>query len=702
MGSFGSMSMGNKFGIVLGCLIGATFIAGFAKLAWNKRKLRKNTKKAELEASLRSDKEKLVGRGVGEGDLFGVRAIEHGYFGGVSQSRPTSPTPSYILAPETKVVDWGKAGYQGGHSASSSTLSIPQSLAPSSLNHTKRKPSPLSLQPSSAELNGRTNHSPSGVGGIGGSYLPPLPSPRSQKSFKSVSPTTGTFEEGEAPTWVSPLDIHFSRPSTPKERPTSYLPKLQFPGEIEKIGLFVPSPSNSVRHVKSEAASIVSTNASSIKAPPPVRQPSRGPKTPLFSVFPPAAHPMPSRAARGGSRSIFPTNDEQDRSSSRHRSPRDDNSSPRAVPLNDLIPQMAVAEHTKFPQDTRNWSPTSPVQNAPPKRQWDPSAPTFPGPIYCNDGWKPSKPIIRDSVVSIQRVSIFQPSHARDSSATALKSRSRGYSIAASSMYSTRTSILEFNKDAPPPQHSRTRSRSISALPKSGTRSRSTSTSASQKRSTSSHSISRTRDSLRRHSRMPSPDSLKNRRSRDRDQMHYDPTSTNRTREGSVQGRKVDFDHPRESPFSNANAIRHSPSSSISSVSSRSSSYFDVEAETPPIPQLPSKPPQLELPPLDMKSGRGRSESDTSQVSVSDFYDAYYRQSILGQRASAASLAQGGSVGGSRFLGVNSGVRSGEGPVLREVGGKRLAPLKVGETIVEVATPTPSPLVIKERLPSMI
>ena len=174
---------------------------------------------------------------MGEGDLFGVRAIEHGYFGGVSQSRPTSPTPSYILAPETKVVDWGKAGYQGGHSASSSTLSLPQSLAPSSLNHTKRKPSPLSLQPSNAELNSRTNHMPSGVGGIGGSYLPPLPSPRSQKSFKSVSPTMGNSEEGEAPSWVSPLDVHFSRPSTPKERPTSYLPKLQFPGEIEKIGL---------------------------------------------------------------------------------------------------------------------------------------------------------------------------------------------------------------------------------------------------------------------------------------------------------------------------------------------------------------------------------------------------------------------------------------------------------------------------------
>lgn len=639
---------------------------------------------------------------MGEGDLFGVRAIEHGYFGGVSQSRPTSPTPSYILAPETKVVDWGKAGYQGGHSASSSTLSLPQSLAPSSLNHTKRKPSPLSLQPSNAELNSRTNHMPSGVGGIGGSYLPPLPSPRSQKSFKSVSPTMGNSEEGEAPSWVSPLDVHFSRPSTPKERPTSYLPKLQFPGEIEKIGLFVPSPSNSVRNVKSEAASFVSTNTSPIKAPPPVRQPSRGPKTPLFSVFPPVAHSMPSRAARGGSRSIFPTKDEHDRPSSRHRRPRDDDVSLRPVPLKDLAPQMVSSGHISFPQDTRNWSPTSPVQNTAPKEQRDPSAPTFPGPIYCNDGWKPSEPIIRDSVVSVQRVSIFQSTHARDSSATVHKSRGHGHSIAASSMYSTRTSILELSKDAAPPHHPRARSRSNSALPKSSTRSRSTSTSASQKRSTSSHSITRTRDSLRRHSRMPSSDSLKNRRSRDRDQMHYDPTSTNRTREGSVQGRKVDFDHPRESPFSNANAIRHSPNSSISSVSSRSSSYFDLETETPPIPQLLSQPPLLELPRPGSKTGRGRSESDTSQVSVSDFYDAYYRQSILGQRASAASLVQGNNAGGSRFLGVNSGVQGRNGLASRDLGVKRPAPLRVGETIVEVASPTPSPLATKERFPSMI
>lgn len=64
--------------------------------------------------------------------------------------------------------------------------------------------------------------------------------------------------------------------------------------------------------------------------------------------------------------------------------------------------------------------------------------------------------------------------------------------------------------------------------------------------------------------------------------MHYDPTlssgSAVRNRSGSVQGRAVDFDRPRESPFSNANAIvgsehgRQESYSSVSTASSRESS----------------------------------------------------------------------------------------------------------------------------------
>jgi len=71
-----------------------------------------------------NDKEKLVARQLDEGDLFGVRALEAGYFGGVAQSRPSSPAPStssYVLSPNTNVVNWGD---RGAHSASSSVTDV--------------------------------------------------------------------------------------------------------------------------------------------------------------------------------------------------------------------------------------------------------------------------------------------------------------------------------------------------------------------------------------------------------------------------------------------------------------------------------------------------------------------------------------------------------------------------------------------------
>ncbi|KAL2062266.1 hypothetical protein VTL71DRAFT_6532 [Oculimacula yallundae] len=691
MAAFGSMSVGSKFGIVFGCLIGAAFIAGLMTLAWSKRKLRKDTKKAGSEAPTRSGEEKLVSSATGEGDPYGARAIEDGYFGGVSQSRPSSPTPSYVLSPDTPVVDWSKSEGTGGHSASSSTNSLPRSLAPSSLNHTKRKPSPLSLQP--------PNANPSAMGGLGGSYLPPLPSPRSLNSFKGISPTNYTFDEGDTPRWVSPLDIHFSRPLTPKDRPTSYLPKLHFPGEIEKTGLFVPSPRSSLRHMKSESESIASATAS-IAPRLPVRSSSRGAKSPMLSVFPPMPHSLPSRASRGGPRSIFPANEDLDQPSTR-RSPKDGKTSPQSVPLNDLTPQIATTEEFYFPQDTR--SPPSPKQSSSPAKQWDPTLPTFPGPVRCNDSFPPPEAVMRDPVVNVQHVSVSQPSHVRNSSTGAIEIRQNRIS-ASSSIYSTRTSILEYKKDATSSDRSRSRSRSISIVPKADSRNRSASTSEIETRSTSSNTITRARESVnQQHNRTPPSDSPKNRRSRDRDQIRYDPTSTNRTRSGSVQGRDIEFARPGESPFSNSNAMKHSLKSSTSSTSSRSSSYSDTTEDTPQVPQLPSLPPQLVLPVLDLQPGRLRSESETSQGSVSDFYDAYYRQSMLEQKASTANSVPASNVLlGSHSLGVNSRPQGFIGPVVKEGSGRRPAPMRVGETIMEVVSPFPSPLAEKQTFPDMI
>jgi hypothetical protein len=647
-------------------------------------RLEKNTKIAEMEAAMKStDKEKLVRREkkLGEGDLFGVRALEHGYFGGVAQSRPSSPTPSYRLAPNTALVDWSKAPKPG--SSSSSLVDYPSSRngsvssLPMSINLQKHKPSPLRLQPSDAELNGRRNHDPASVGGMGGAYLPPLPSPRFNRSVTPCS------DSGKPDGWVNPLDVHFTRPSTPvsSSRPTSYLPKMDFPDDIIKSALLVPTPDGSVAGPKSEQASIISSEVSvPAPAPAPASAAPESPRkqSPTFTIFP----QMPSRAARQSGRSIFPANDDPQRPPSR-RSPTESKFDFQVppVPLDNLPPQMATINPNQFPQDTRKWNPGS--------------------------------PIIRDSIVSKQRVSVYRPAHAVGEPQSAAKPRNRPHSVAASSIYSTRTSIVDEPQDDLPKSHTRSSSRDTAGRDRSR---------SSHKRSSSAHSLSRTQDSLRRHSRKQSTDTLRSdkRRSRQRDQLHFDPTQALRTRAGSVQGRTIDFDHPRESPFSNANAIStHSTTSSISSTSSSSSLKLKAplpshEIQEDPIPQVPTLnifnlapgPDRFSLAGF---SGRNRSASEASQGSIGEFYDAYYRQSIMAQRQSVAAQANGINLRSSGLLIPGSGNQQFEKgrkpppPPLRlgpgSIGGGGLA----GETIMEVVSPALSVNVQGggERFPKM-
>ncbi|PMD30894.1 hypothetical protein L207DRAFT_203039 [Hyaloscypha variabilis F] len=672
MGAFGSMGTGAIFGIVLGCLVGVAFLAGFIKLYTNKQRLKKNTRIAEMEAAMKStDKEKLVRRQKkpGEGDLFGVRALEHGYFGGVAQSRPSSPTPSYKLAPNTTLVDWGKAPRPGSSSSSlvdyRSSRNGSVSSLPMSTNQSKHKPSPLRLQPSDAELSGRINHDPASVGGIGGAYMPPLPAPRNNRSVTPCS------DSGKPEGWVNPLDVHFTRPSTPvSPRPRSYLPKMTLPDESIKSALIVPTPDGSLAGPKSEQAPIVSSEASvptPTPAPPPAETAPESPRkqSPTFSIFP----QIPSRAARQSGRSIFPASDDQPRPPSR-KSPKeskfDFNFPP--VPLENLPPQMATIDPNQFPQDTRKWGPSS--------------------------------PIIRDSIVTKQRVSVYRPTRVVEQPQSATKPHHRSHSVAASSVYSTRTTIVD------EPQDSGTNSRARSSSRDTVGRERSRS---SHKRASSAHSLSRTQDSLRRHSRKLSTDTLRTdkRRSRQRDQMHFDPTQALRTRSGSVQGRAIDFDYPRESPFSNANAIStHSADSSISSTSSSSSLKLKAphqEIEEDPIPQVPTlnifNPPNPDR--LSVATGRNRSASEASQGSIGDFYDSYYRQSILAQRQSVAVQANAINSGSSGLL--MPGAAHGAGQGLGGSGVRRPAPAPLrlgpqsigggglaGETIMEVASPMPS------------
>ena len=171
-----------------------------------------------------------------EGDLFGIRAIESGYYGGVAQSRPTSVvglhTPSGSIISNT---------FLGIHSSPNLLATSPMSSVTSlslGQNHKspheasriitsqKHVPRPIKsgLQPSEAELNGRINHEPS----INMSLeLPPSPlsTTRSSTSWSSGGslPRASTGRQtisnagnrSPSPTYASPSEHgQYNQPPT--------------------------------------------------------------------------------------------------------------------------------------------------------------------------------------------------------------------------------------------------------------------------------------------------------------------------------------------------------------------------------------------------------------------------------------------------------------------------------------------------------
>lgn len=539
-----------------------------------------------------NDVEKFVGnKRRSEGDLFGVRAIEAGYFGGVSQSRPSSPAVSYKLSPTTALVDWSPTA-ESHRSSSSNSSSGASSLATS--QHKKKKPSPLRLTPFDEDA----VHSPAlTFGGAGGAYMSPVPSPRSGK--------------GKGPenlSWVSPLDVHFSRPSTSgaaeKPRPKSYLPRLKFPGEIAQNGLLIATPTGSAAAPNSESASIFSGGISpQVVEAPHVR-------TPTFSVFP---HSATSPGLRQRQPSIVPTNGETDRPST-GRSNRSYTNVP-APPI-----------------------PTSPSY-------YPPKSPGSAGPSGSG---------IRSSTASKPSVSAYHPKSAGPQSPGDSQTRDRAHSGAASSTYSNRPSID--NEDMFKKSERRRRSCSSEAV------SRERSHSSSSMRSRSSHSLKGTRGKT-----------MQSDLGRSREQSH-----SQRKRRASLESNALDFDQPLDSPFSNANAI----SAPITGSSSRSTSSTSPAVERVAIELNLMKGEHLSA----MPAARDRSASEVSQGSVGDFYDAYYRQSII----AASPANQGSNAAGRHSRTFNVGGGASRGPRLP-------APLKLDEgalarePIVEMPSPGLSP-----------
>ena len=450
-------------------------------------------------------------------------------------------------------------------------------------------------------------------------------------------------------------------------------------------------------------------------------------KAPNFSVFPQQA---PPRARRQSQRSIFPVSNDADRPSSR-KSNKESLVPVPTIPTGYFPPRSPTTDQSPFPK---------------------------PGP------WSPERPVICESVVSKQRVSVYQPQrtpHSREASPEASRSRSRADSIAAAIAYSR--TITPDTKDPTRSQSQhQPRTRSQSSEARGGTRSRSTS-------SQRTRAISRTQDSLRRHSRKLSQDrsaadsNIEKRRSRDRDQIHFDPSHHRRNRSGSVQGRAVDFDHPRESPFSNSHAIGSDDGKEIAdpavhNVPNNFPGASGTGLDTHVLVKkdhvrdvMPPRSPRLELDLtvdkdrlrvhphapgaaqgwVNPSAEKGRSASEASQSSIGEFYDAYYRQSVLAQRAAVASKvlgmnAQTPGVGAPLGVGMALGMEmvgvhgSGSGSVhegamnsspprrpppmnfSRGAAGFSGASLNPQDTIVEMPSPAPSPLPPKERYPALV
>ncbi|KAI4166307.1 MAG: hypothetical protein LQ342_000197 [Letrouitia transgressa] len=140
-------------------------------------RLKKHIKRENLEASgAREERVELNKREPDEGDLFGIRAIQSGYYGGVAQSRPNSShgsiegsssntllgshgSPKLAASPSSSVtilpLDSRKSSPLAHKSISAEDLGMPTTPK-------RNAPTPLrtTLQPSVAELSGRVNHDP--------------------------------------------------------------------------------------------------------------------------------------------------------------------------------------------------------------------------------------------------------------------------------------------------------------------------------------------------------------------------------------------------------------------------------------------------------------------------------------------------------------------------------------------------------------
>ncbi|KAF1961975.1 hypothetical protein CC80DRAFT_543344 [Byssothecium circinans] len=168
---FGNLDLAYKYTIVFVSLLVLTLTAGLIKVLFDRRKMKKLIAKQNEEAGPREEQMELNQREKDEGDLFGVRAIEAGFYAGIPQSRPTSragsPAGSPSMSSTTLLSGYNSPKIQTNSMASSIT-DLPlahtnrdsnrDSQALPSTSPQRRTPSALRLAPSVAEISGRHNH----------------------------------------------------------------------------------------------------------------------------------------------------------------------------------------------------------------------------------------------------------------------------------------------------------------------------------------------------------------------------------------------------------------------------------------------------------------------------------------------------------------------------------------------------------------
>jgi hypothetical protein len=245
-------------------------------------RLKKHVKKEELESGPKEDTVELNHREKDEGDLFGIRAIEAGFYAGVAQSRPVSRAGSVVghpaMSSSTLVGGGVNSPLMKGHSANASVLSL--NLGQNDTNASPRVSAPLSkLRPSEAELTGKH-----------GAVDMSLQIPPSPGLTRGTSPTFGGSDDGFSDGFATPRS---ASPRGPDYHPQHYAPAPMIP---------MPDALQATYHdvhdanAQSQAASFNSTPSQSPTPPYPSNPPTtRLPTLPTTALRKESRSPSPER-----------------------------------------------------------------------------------------------------------------------------------------------------------------------------------------------------------------------------------------------------------------------------------------------------------------------------------------------------------------------------------------------------------------------